>query len=168
MAQSGSSEETVSASSHLHPSAHTMRSLYLDGGQVNSWSRCRGRGGLRRWCRCRCRCGFGLLDGSLRVLLGCHCRCGDNYFVPETQAIPGEGDNTRRSTQTGGDSEQEITVWAYIYEAIFPPGARQGSVRVRIGWRTGGVCVRTGVLSKQGKWGRGPERVYLRYASLIE
>lgn len=95
-----------------------MLSRYLDGGEVDC-GRLWGSGGLRRRGRRRRRRGFGLLSGSFWVLLGCHFRLLLNYFVPGVQTIPSSGDNTRSAALSGGDSEQEITVWAYIYEAIF-------------------------------------------------
>lgn len=58
---------------YLHPSPRQSscvhRSLYLDCGQVDGrCGRSRGRLGCGCWCWCR----FGLLGGSLNVLLGCH------------------------------------------------------------------------------------------------
>lgn len=77
--------------------------------------------------------GSAFLAGALGSFLGAILADSRNYFVPETQTIPGSGDNTRSVAQNGGDSEQEITVWAYIYEAIFPFDPRQRCPRVRIG-----------------------------------
>lgn len=144
--------------SYLHPSPHVNACLtaHLHGGQVDSgsgwcfcWLRCgSGRG-------CGCGRGFGLLGGSLRVLLGCHFSCLSTC------------DNTRSEAQSGGDSEQEITVWAYIYEAIFPLDPRQRRARVWIGSRVGGVCVYGGVLSKHGLRIIEAEGVYLCHISII-
>lgn len=62
-------------------------------------------------------------------------------------AAVGARDDARCEAQSGGDSEQEITAGAYIYEAIFPPDPRQRLARARIGSRVGGVCAHGGVRS---------------------
>ena len=77
--------------------------------------------------------GSAFLAGALTSFLGAISADSRNYFDPEAQTIPGAGDNTRSVEQSGGDSEQEITVWVYIYEAIFPLDPRQRCPRVRIG-----------------------------------
>ena len=77
--------------------------------------------------------GSAFLAGALTSFLGAISADSRNYFDPEAQTIPGLVDNTRSAEQSGGDSEQEVTVWAYIYEAIFPLDPRQRCPRVRIG-----------------------------------
>lgn len=77
--------------------------------------------------------GSAFLAGALTSFLGAISADSRNYFDPEAQTIPALGDNTRSVEQSGGDSEQEVTVWAYIYEAIFPLDPRQRCPRVRIG-----------------------------------
>lgn len=147
--------------SYLHPSAHVNARLtaHLHGGQVDS-----GSGWCWCWCWLRCGSGrgfgllggsLGLLGGSLRVLLGCHFS-----FLSAC-------DNTRSEAQSGGDSEQEITIWAYIYEAIFPLDPRQPRTRLWIGSRVGGVCVCGGVLSKHGIRICEAQGVYLCHISII-
>lgn len=141
-----------------------MLSGYLDGGQVDC-GRLRGSGRLGRRSRRRRR--FGLFGGSLWVLLGCHFRKLLNYFVPGIQAIPSWGDNTRSAALSGGDSEQEITVWAYIYEAIFPLDPVKAVPLLGLDSRWAGVCSLVQGPSLNMEYGSATQRAFI-YAIYIQ
>jgi len=131
----------------LHAAEGDMhsRSLYLDGGQVDDGS-CGGSGGWL-WCRCRCRCRFGLLGGSLNVLLGCHFSWSDD----NTRSVSHRVEWTRSKASPPGP----IYISGYFFS--WPPP----TLSLRKDWMAlEGVWV----LSKHGKEGCGQDLfVYAAY-----